>query len=78
MCNGKPTRKWSSREELASPKESTKGTFPTAMTDAHEECNVMANDAPSTFTQTLSALEPGQNCDEDHRSVGQHTNQNFT
>ena len=45
--NGKPTREWLSREELASPTASMEGTFLTAMTDAWQQRDVMTADTPT-------------------------------
>ena len=60
VYNGKPTREWLTREESASPTASTEGLFLTAMIDAHEERDVMSNDIPNAFIQTVRPLRPNK------------------
>ena len=60
VCDGKPTREWSSHEESASPDASTEGMFLTALVDAWEKCDMMTADTPNTFTQAKLNRKHGQ------------------
>ena len=60
MCNGKPTREWSSREESANPTASMEGTFLTTLMDAWERRDVMSADMPNTFMQAKLNRKFGQ------------------
>ena len=51
VYNGKPTRDWISREEVASPTVSSESVFVTAGVDAKEERDVMSTDIPNAFIQ---------------------------
>ena len=51
VYNGKPTRDWISREEVASPTVSSESVFITSAVDAKEERDVMSLDIPNAFIQ---------------------------
>ena len=51
VYNGKPTRDWLSRDEVASPTVTTEGLFLTCVIDAKEERDVMSCDIPNAFIQ---------------------------
>jgi hypothetical protein len=53
--NGKSTREWISNEDKSSPTASNEALFLSAVLDAHEECDVMTNDVPNAFIQTVIA-----------------------
>ena len=62
VYNGKPTRKWLSKEESASPTASLESIFLTAVIDAKENRDVMTADIPNTFIQAkLPATKKGKN-----------------
>ena len=63
VFNGKPTREWLSREELASPTASIEGIVITGVIDAHEGQDIMSSDIPNAFIQA------------DYRSVSGYSNQ---
>jgi hypothetical protein len=52
VYNGKPTCKWLSREDSASPTASLESIFLTAIIDAKEGCDVMTADVSNAFIQT--------------------------
>ena len=49
VYNGKPTRKWLSKDESASPTVALESTFLTGIIDAKEGREIMTCDAPNTF-----------------------------
>ena len=51
VYNGKPTREWFSKEDVASPTVTTEGVFLTAAIDAKEKRDIMVNDVPNAFIQ---------------------------
>ena len=51
VYNGKPTRNWISREEVASPMVSSESVFITSAVDAKDERDMMSLDIPNTFIQ---------------------------
>ena len=53
VYNGKPTRKWTVREDTASPTAATESIFLLAVIDAKEERDVMSADVPNAFIQAL-------------------------
>ena len=59
VFNGKPTRDWLSREEASSPTVTQEGVSITASIDAHEGRDIMTNDIPNAFIQTL--MPPPEN-----------------
>ncbi len=61
VYNGKPTRKWLSRDETASPTVALESTFLTGIIDAKEGRDVMTNDVPNAFIQAeIPELEEGK------------------
>ena len=61
VLNGKPTREWLSREDLASPTAALESIMLTAVIDATERCNIMTCDIPNAFIQAeVSAEETGE------------------
>ena len=52
VYNGKPTRKWLSREDSASPTAALESIMLTAIVDAKEGRDVMMADVPNAFIQT--------------------------
>ena len=52
VYNGKPTREWLSKEDLASPTVSLELIFLTAVIDAKEGCDILTADIPNAFIQT--------------------------
>ena len=52
VYNGKPTRDYYSREEVASPTASLESILITGVIDAHEGRDVMTADVPNAFIQT--------------------------
>ena len=59
VFNGKPTRVWLSREELASPTVSLESLFLTTTIDAHEGRDIMTADVPNAFVQTEMDIKEG-------------------
>jgi hypothetical protein len=60
VYNGKPTRKWLSREESASPTVALESIMLTAMIDAQEGRDVMSADVPNAFVQaTMPEVKDG-------------------
>jgi hypothetical protein len=57
VYNGKPTREWLSREDLASPTAALKSIMQTSVTDAHEGRNAMTCNIPNAFIQALILKE---------------------
>ena len=53
VYNGKPTWKWTVREDTASPTAATESIFLLAVIDAKEERDVMSADVPNAFIQAL-------------------------
>ena len=53
VYNGKPTRLWLSREDSASPTVANESLLLTATIDAKENRDIMTNDLPNAFIQTL-------------------------
>ena len=51
VCDGKPTKEWSSHEESASPTALMEGTFLTTLMDAWEKHDSMTADTPNKFAQ---------------------------
>ena len=51
VYNGKPTREWMSREDVASPTAATESVILTAAIDALEFRDVMTSDIPNAFIQ---------------------------
>ena len=51
VYNGKPTRKWLTREETASPTVALESTFLTGIIDAKEGRDIMSNDVLNAFIQ---------------------------
>ena len=51
VYNGKPTRKWLSRDETASPTVALESTFLTGIIDAKEGRDIMTCDVPNAFIQ---------------------------
>ena len=51
VYNGKPTREWLTREDLASPTAALESIMLTAVIDAHEGRDVMCADIPNAFIQ---------------------------
>ena len=51
VYNGKPTREWLTREDVASPTAATESVFLTAAIDALERRDVMTSDIPNAFIQ---------------------------
>ncbi len=61
VFNGKPTRRWLSRDEAASPTASQESVFLTSVIDAKEGRDVMTNDVPNAFIQShLEQPKPGE------------------
>ena len=60
VYNGKPTREWLSKEDSMFPMASNEGIFLQAKIDAYENRDIMVNDVPNTFIQSLIELKPGQ------------------
>ena len=52
VYNGKPTRKWLSREDAASPTAALESILLTSIIDAKEGRDVMSADVPNAFVQT--------------------------
>ena len=52
VYNGKPTRKWLSKDDAASPTVSTESIMLTVVVDAKEGRDVMTADVPNAFIQT--------------------------
>ena len=59
VYNGKPTRKWLSQEDSASPTASLESIFLTAAIDAREKRDVMTLDVPNAFVQTPLEYKDG-------------------
>ena len=61
VYNGKPTRKWLSHEDSASPTVSLESIFLTSIIDAKEERDVMTADIPNAFIQAhMPPVEDGK------------------
>ena len=60
VYNGKPTRKWLTREETASPTVALESTFLTAIVDAKEGRDIMTNNVPNAFIQAEIPQEDGE------------------
>ena len=52
VYNGKPTREWLSKEEVASPTVSLEALYILGTIDAHERRDIMTADVPNAFIQT--------------------------
>ena len=72
VYNGKPTRKWLSKEDAASPTAATESIFLTGVIDAKEGRDVMSSDIPNAFIQ---ALIPDDDKDGNERIVMKITGQ---
>jgi hypothetical protein len=80
VYNGKPTRRWLSREDAASPTTSLESIMLTAIIDAKEGRDVMTADVPNAFVQNPNAsTKDGEPSDyENHRVLSGSTGRNGT
>ena len=61
VYNGKPTRKWLTREDSASPTAALESIMLTAVIEAHEGRDVMCADVPNAFIQAeMPEIQDGE------------------
>ena len=60
VYNGKPTREWVDRDDVASPTVTTESIMATVIVDAKEGRDIMSNDIPNAFIQASLPNKPGE------------------